>query len=204
MQASTVRIVLSVDVSPHADCRPCAECLSKDFNGCRLPHILSATPLAQMWRGAFQSVADDVDRISEEVGKRVAQDPLAAIGMHRPEMPRLSADSGRSSKPSKGGNESLETKRRRKAGEEKGGTTAKEAAMADPFARRRTRPKSYWANATEGGSLKDVSPQSLCSVFGCRMWQHVMRAILIYWFASGMLSRPPCPGCIAGIVKVRT
>lgn len=105
---------------------------------------------SQMWREAFQSVADEVERISQEVGKRVEQDPLASIGMPRPAKPRSSLDS-------RGIGGSTGTKRRRREEDAKERVEAKAAAMSDPFARRRTRPQSYWTVGSGGGSLTEVS-----------------------------------------------
>ncbi|CAN0033395.1 unnamed protein product [Sphacelaria rigidula] len=104
----------------------------------------------KMWREAFQSVADEVERISQEVGKRVEQDPLASIGMPRPAKPRSSLDS-------RGIGGSTGTKRRRREEDAKERVEAKAAAMSDPFARRRTRPQSYWTVGSGGGSLTEVS-----------------------------------------------
>lgn len=100
-----------------------------------------------MWREAFQSVADDVDRLSRDVGKKVADDPLASIGMAVNPAPKAKS-------PEKSlGASSLATKRRWKEEQEKG---AAAAARLDPFARRRTRPKSYWAVGNELDSASEV------------------------------------------------
>lgn len=96
---------------------------------------------SQMWREAFLSVADDVDRLSRDVDKKVAIDPLASIGMAINPVPK-----GKGAEKAQGAS-SLATKRRRKEEQEKEATSA--AAALDPFARRRTRPKSYWSVGTE-------------------------------------------------------
>lgn len=101
---------------------------------------------SQMWREAFLSVAEDVERLSQDVGKKVADDPLASIGMAVNPVPKgkgLEQPSGASS---------LATKRRRKEKQEK----EMAAAAIDPFARRRTRPKSYWSVGTELESSAEV------------------------------------------------
>lgn len=95
-----------------------------------------------MWREAFLSVADDVDRLSREVGEKVADDPLASIGMANP------ATKGKGNEDSLGAS-SLATKQRRKEEKGKEAAAAAAAAAQDPFARRRTRPKSYWAVGNE-------------------------------------------------------
>lgn len=100
-----------------------------------------------MWREAFQSVADDVDRLSRDVDKKVADDPLASIGMANP------ASKGKGAEKSLGAS-SLETKRRRK--EKQGKQEVAAAAALDPFARRKTRPKSYWAVGNELESAPEV------------------------------------------------
>lgn len=99
-----------------------------------------------MWREAFLSVAADVDRLSRDVGKKVADDPLASIGMAINPVPK-----GKGVEKSKGAASSLATKRRRKEEQEK-----EAAAALDPFARRRTRPKSYWSVGTELESSTEV------------------------------------------------
>ena len=103
-----------------------------------------------MWREAFQSVADDVDRISREIGKRVADDPLASIGMVMPE--KLSAAGKKSSGKSREGAVSLSAGKRRKTE----GKDGKKVEASDPFTRRRTRPKSYWAVGGERDSTQEV------------------------------------------------
>lgn len=99
-----------------------------------------------MWREAFESVADDVDRISREVSKKVAEDPLASIGMAAPAPKKKNMEKLT-------GASSLATKRRRK--EEQDREVAVAAAL-DPFARRKTRPKSYWAVGNELESPTEV------------------------------------------------
>lgn len=114
-------------------------------------HSPSIRPFhAQMWRAAFQSVADDIDRLSQDVGKRVAEDPLASIGMARPEKPSTLKQQKNSDKLK--GASSSTTKRRRKEEKEK----EEAAAAMDPFARRRTRPKSYWAVGNEREQPEEV------------------------------------------------
>lgn len=95
---------------------------------------------SQMWREAFLSVVEDVDRLSRDVGRKVADDPLASIGMAINPVPK-----GKGAEKPQGGS-SLATKRRRKEEQEE---EAAAAAALDPFARRRTRPKSYWSVGTE-------------------------------------------------------
>lgn len=95
---------------------------------------------SQMWREAFLSVVEDVDRLSRDVGRKVADDPLASIGMAINPVPK-----GKGAEKPQGAS-SLATKRRRKEEQEK---EAAAAAALDPFARRRTRPKSYWSVGTE-------------------------------------------------------
>lgn len=93
------------------------------------------------------SVANDVDRLSRDVGKKVADDPLATIGMAiNPEPEGKGAE-----KPE--GPSSSATKRRRKEEQEREAA----AAALDPFARRRTRPRSYWSTGTELESSAEVS-----------------------------------------------
>lgn len=101
-----------------------------------------------MWREAFQSVADDVDRLSRDVGKKVAEDPLASIGLPRPD--KSSTPKGKVSEKSLGAS-SMVTKRRRKEEQER-----EAAAALDPFARRRTRPKTYWSVGNEPESPAEV------------------------------------------------
>lgn len=99
-----------------------------------------------MWREAFLSVTEDVDRLSQDVNKKVADDPLASIGMAVDPAPK-----GRDPENPLGAS-SLATKRRRKEEQEK-----QAAAVAlDPFARRRTRPKSYWSVGNELDSSTEV------------------------------------------------
>ncbi|CAM9366973.1 unnamed protein product [Hapterophycus canaliculatus] len=103
----------------------------------------------EMWREAFQSIANDVERLSQDVNKEVANDPLASIGMALKASPK-----GKKAEKSAGAS-SLAAKRRRKEDQEK---EAAAAAAVDPFARRRTRPKSYWSvgneldSSAEGGT----------------------------------------------------
>lgn len=99
-----------------------------------------------MWREAFLSVVEDVDRLSQDVGKKVADDPLASIGMAVNPAPK-----GKGLETSLGA-KSLATKRRRKEEQEKEAA----AAALDPFARRRTRPKSYWSVGAELESSTEV------------------------------------------------
>lgn len=114
-----------------------------------------------MWREAFQSVADDVDRISREVSEKVADDPLASIGMAATPAPREKSVA----------TSSLVTKRRRKEEQDKEAATA---AALDPFARRKTRPKSYWAVGNELQPSKDVR------IFLCGgQWYERLAAVLI-------------------------
>eukprot|EP00752_Nemacystus_decipiens_P004173 g3816.t1 len=95
----------------------------------------------EMWREAFLSVAEDVDRLSRDVGEKVADDPLASIGMVINPVPKE-----KGAEKSKGATSSSSaTKRRRKEEREKEAA----AAALDPFARRRTRPKSYWSIGAE-------------------------------------------------------
>lgn len=101
---------------------------------------------AQMWREAFQSVAEDVDRLTRDVGDKVALDPLASIGMEKPAAPK-----GKLSDKSLGAS-SAATKRRREENREK----EEAAASVDPFARRKTRPKSYWTVGVEPGGSAEV------------------------------------------------
>ncbi|CAM9681785.1 unnamed protein product [Ectocarpus sp. 12 AP-2014] len=98
----------------------------------------------EMWREAFQSVADDVGRLSRDVSKRVEDDPLASIGMAlKPVRNGKNPErNGKNPEHQSSGSASSATKRRRKEKQEK---EAAAAAAVDPFARRRTRPKSYWA-----------------------------------------------------------
>lgn len=100
-----------------------------------------------MWREAFQSVAEDVDRLTRDVGDKVALDPLASIGMEKPAAPK-----GKSSEKSLGAS-SAATKRRRKEKKEREEAAA---ASVDPFARRKTRPKSYWTVGIEPGGSTEV------------------------------------------------
>lgn len=102
-------------------------------------------PSAQMWREAFLSIADDVDRLTRDVGDKVALDPLASIGMEKPAAPK-----GKLSDKSLGAS-SAATKRRRKEKERE-----EAAASVDPFARRKTRPKSYWTVGVEPGGSAEV------------------------------------------------
>lgn len=133
-----------------------------------------------MWREAFQSVADDVERISQEVGERVAQDPLASIGMPRPAKPRSSGRSGKGPGDASGRNEPATTKRRRLEEKEKGEPVAKAAVLGDPFARRRTRPQSYWAVGAGGSSLSEVTngKKKIYGVCGSCMCWVVLRQML--------------------------
>lgn len=118
--------------------------------------------IPQMWREAFQSVADDIDRLSHDVEKRVAHDPLASIGMPRPAARKPASSSQAGSASGKGSetsppgdnNSSSVTKRRREADKEREEQEAAAAAATDPFARRRTRPKSYWAVGNETKSTE--------------------------------------------------
>lgn len=102
-----------------------------------------------MWREAFESVAEDVERISREIGKRVAEDPLASIGMTLPE--NLSAAGGKNSGKSREGASSSTASKRRQT--EKG---TQEVDASDPFTRRRIRPKTYWAVGSQQGSTQKV------------------------------------------------
>ncbi|CAM9801558.1 unnamed protein product [Pylaiella littoralis] len=102
----------------------------------------------EMWREAFQSVADDVDRLSRDVGKKVADDPLASIGMVVNPAPK-----GKGAEKSLGASSSA-AKGRRKDEHRKEAVAA--AAAQDPFARRRTRPKSYWAVGNDLDSASEV------------------------------------------------
>lgn len=112
-----------------------------------------------MWREAFQSVADDVDRLSREVENRVAEDPLGSIAMARPEKP--SPSKGKGPQKSVGASSLTSSKRQRKYEEER-------AAAVDPFARRRTRPKSYWSVGQEPESTAEVCvPELLESRVEC-------------------------------------
>lgn len=99
-----------------------------------------------MWREAFQSVAEDVDRLTRDVDDKVALDPLASIGMEKPAAPK-----GKLSDKSLGAS-SAATKRRWKEKREK----EEAAASVDPFARRKTRPKSYWTVGLEPGGSAEV------------------------------------------------
>lgn len=138
-------------------------CVEKSTHGCRLRRFTGSSwysvatdeylPMnprmclldSQMWREAFLSVADDIDRLSRDVGDKVADDPLASIGMANP------ARKGKGKEESLGAS-SLPTKRRRKEGKGKGAASAAATAATvalDPFARRRTRPKTYWAVGNE-------------------------------------------------------
>lgn len=102
-----------------------------------------------MWREAFLSIAEDVDRVSKDVGKRVAEDPLASIGMASSQTDAsLSTKKGKNVARSEGATSSA--KKTRRAEKEK------EIAAADPFARRRTRPINYWAVGNELGSSSEV------------------------------------------------
>lgn len=101
-----------------------------------------------MWREAFQSVADDVGRLSRDVSKRVEDDPLASIGMALKPV-----RNGKNPEHQSSGSASSATKRRRKEKQEK---EAAAAAAVDPFARRRTRPKSYWAVGHELDAPEEV------------------------------------------------
>ena len=98
-----------------------------------------------MWREAFLSVADDVDRLTRDVGDKVAFDPLASIGMGKPAAPKE-----KTSDKSLGASSAV-SKRPRKEKERE-----EAAAAADPFARRKTRPKSYWSVGVEPGGLAEV------------------------------------------------
>lgn len=91
-----------------------------------------------MWQEAFESVATDVERLSREVDERVAEDPLASIGMARPET-KPPATKGKGKGP-------MKSKRGR---EEEGAAAAAAASAVDPFARRKTRPTSYWSVGQE-------------------------------------------------------
>ena len=99
-----------------------------------------------MWREAFQSVAEDVDRLTRDVGDKVALDPLASIGMEKPAAPK-----GKLSDTSLGASAAA-TKRRRKDKQERD----EAAATVDPFVRRKTRPKSYWTVGIEPGGSAEV------------------------------------------------
>lgn len=116
----------------------------------------------QMWREAFESVADDVDRISREVSTKVADDPLASIGMAAP------APKNKITEKSTGAS-SLATKRRRKEEQDR---EAAAAAALDPFARRKTRPKSYWAVGNELEFSTEVRfverSRTACCLFAAR------------------------------------
>lgn len=116
------------------------------FRACRpTPDSLGS----QMWREAFQSIANDVERLSQDVDKEVADDPLASIGMGLKAAAPKEKDSEKS-----GGAGSLAAKRRQKEDQEKDAAAA--AAAVDPFARRRTRPKSYWSVGNELDSSAEV------------------------------------------------
>lgn len=114
---------------------------------------------SQMWREAFQSVADDVDRLSRDVGKKVADDPLASIGMVVNPAPK-----GKGAEKSLGATSSA-AKGRRKEEHRKEAVAA--AAAQDPFARRRTRPKSYWAVGNDLDSASEVCSAGLKCLFVC-------------------------------------
>lgn len=112
--------------------------------------ILLSVP-EQMWREAFQSVAEDIDRLTEEVGERIAKDPLATIGMQRPDgLLGSSSSSGKGPRTSRDNNTGStavhRTKRqRRQEKEHKVAAAALASSAGDPFERRRTRPTSLWS-----------------------------------------------------------
>lgn len=115
-----------------------------------------------MWKEAFESVAEDVERISHEIGKRVAEDPLASIGMTLPENLSATGEKG-SGKSREGASSSTASKRRQT--EEKG---MREVDASDPFTRRRIRPKTYWAVGSQRDSTQKVGARK-----SMRTWQYV-------------------------------
>lgn len=128
--------------------------ISRHLYRCKLNRTFTCPTTRQMWREAFESVADDVDRLSRDLDERVAQDPLASIGMVRPDISSPSKEKSSAKSP---GASSVATKRRRK--EDKDRKEADAAAAADPFARRRTRPQSYWTVGNDPESSTEVPPE---------------------------------------------
>lgn len=136
---------------------------------------------SQMWREAFQAISNDVERLSQDVNNEVADDPLASIGM------ALKAPPKEKSPNTSLGAGSLGAKRRRKEDQEK---EAAAAAALDPFARRRTRPKSYWSvgNELESSTAEvgcarirawrcwaEIFGERMCRLVSCFSWPRVSR-----------------------------
>ncbi|CAM9509946.1 unnamed protein product [Choristocarpus tenellus] len=102
----------------------------------------------KMWKEAFQSVAEDIGFFSREVEAKVAKDPLGAIGLggEISAGPVASASGSGGEKGVKFGVE-RRSKRTGQAG------TKAQGATGDPFARRRTRPKSCWSVSIQGEDM---------------------------------------------------
>ncbi|CAN0088827.1 unnamed protein product [Discosporangium mesarthrocarpum] len=107
--------------------------------------MIQTPTISQMWKEAFQSIADDIEQISRDVQGKVADDPLGAIGLGRSLSllpaasslsPRLSVD---------GGADRVGYNSSRGASTTGKGAETTGAEQADPFSRRRTRPGNYWS-----------------------------------------------------------